>query len=259
MSTLPLTQSINQLMFNLISKKVRTTMVVTLKKLAPNGVSSKPRHTSTVLVETPELSLLSHQDKKMLRRLIKNNMSTSLLILFINQLMSNFPVMDITTVETQSLSETNGVLSQLEHGLMAQEVIQELISQSHLDKLKPKPDKRNKNSISPSTLLMEFNDMLSGLMAQEAIPELISQSHLDKLMPKLDKKLKKLLSPSTLSMEFKDLAIENGSMVQEVIPELISQCHLDKLMPRPDKKHKKPHSPSTLLMELIDTLAFQLN
>lgn len=120
--------------------------------------------------------------------------------------MSNFPVMDITTVETQSLSETNGVLSQLEHGLMAQEVIQELISQSHLDKLMPKLDKKLKKLLSPSTLSMEFKDLAieNGSMVQEVIPELISQCHLDKLMPRPDKKHKKPHSPSTLLMELID-------------------------------------------------------
>ena len=99
-----------------------------------------------------------HLDKKTLRKLTKSNMSTSLLIQFINQLMFNFQEMDITMAVTQKLLETNGDLSQLDHGLTDLEVILEKISQFHLDKLMLKRDKKNKNSILPSTqLLVELN------------------------------------------------------------------------------------------------------
>jgi len=49
----------------------------------------------------------------------------------------------------------------IENGSMVQEVIPELISQCHLDKLMPRPDKKHKKPHSPSTLLMELIDTLA--------------------------------------------------------------------------------------------------
>ena len=260
MSTLPLIQSINQLMFNLMSKKVRTTTVEPKEKSVPNGVSSQPKHTLTVLAVIPELSLLFHPDKKTPRPHIRRNMSTSLLIQFINQLMFNFPEMDITTVATQNLSETNGDLSQLEHGSQDQVEIPELISQSHLDKLTPKPDKRSKNSILLLTPLMEFNttELDNGLMDQEEILELTSQSHPDKLMPRLCKKLRNSDTPSTQSMVLADMLKDHGLKELEVIPDKLSLSHPDKKMPRLDIRLKLKLSKSTLLMD-VNNLLSQLN
>ena len=105
--------------------------------------------------EILELTSQFHPDKLMLKKLLNLNSSISLLIQFINQLMFNSKMKETDTImeETKQLSEANGVLSQLKPGSTALEVIPEQTSQCHLDKLMLKRDKKNKNSILPSTQL----------------------------------------------------------------------------------------------------------
>ena len=57
----------------------------------------------------PEIPSLFLLDKRTLRRLIRSNTSTSLLIPFINQLMFNLLEMVTTTEATQNLLVANGV------------------------------------------------------------------------------------------------------------------------------------------------------
>ena len=67
----------------------KTTTVVMLVKLVPNGASSQLRHGLMESEEIPELSLLLHLDKKMLKKHTRLNGNTSPLIQSIKALMSN--------------------------------------------------------------------------------------------------------------------------------------------------------------------------